>query len=183
MKIDEIIEIVPERFYDERGFFSETWNRRKFNEEVKNVDFVQDNISMSLKKGTLRGLHFQSQPHAQSKLVYCITGSLFDVVVDIRVGSPTYGNWFGEELSEQNGKQLFVPIGFLHGFLTLEPNTKVLYKCSNFYSPQSECSVRYNDPEIGIEWPDLNVTYCLSDKDRNAPFLNQINSPFEYKGN
>ena len=126
-----VLLITPARFGDHRGFFSETWHRKRMIEAGVDIDFVQDNHSMSAQVGTLRGLHFQAPPHAQDKLVRCVRGSVFDVAVDIRKGSPTYGHWVGYELSAENGAQLLVPKGFLHGFLTRVPDTEVIYKCSD----------------------------------------------------
>ena len=170
--------ITPARFQDERGFFSETWNHKRFCEEVADVSFVQDNHSMSNEAGTVRGLHFQAPPFAQAKLVRCGRGRLFDVAVDIRKGSPNYGKWIGEELSFENGKQMFIPTGFLHGFVTLEPFTEIIYKCSNFYHFVSEGCVKFDDPEINIELP-LDMSKALvSEKDASALRLSQIDNPF-----
>lgn len=145
-------------------------------------DWVQDNHSMSMQAGTVRGLHFQSPPHAQDKLVRCGRGALFDVAVDIRRGSPTYGQWVGAELSFENGKQLLVPAGFLHGFATLLPETEVVYKCSDYYAPECDGAVRFDCPTIGINWDLGNLEPVLSDKDAAAPGLEAFDSPFEYKG-
>ena len=172
--------ITPRRFSDSRGFFSESWNREIFSKNGFNIDFVQDNHSFSIKPGTVRGLHLQTPPHAQDKLVRCGRGRLLDVAVDVRRGSPTYGHWVGAELSFDNGKQLLVPKGFLHGFVTLEPETEIIYKCSDHYAPDCEASVRWDDPEIGIEWG-LAGAPVLSDKDAAAPFLRDFESPFVYE--
>ncbi len=142
-----------------------------------NVDFVQDNHSMSEDVGTLRGLHFQAPPHAQAKLVRCGRGRLLDVAVDIRKGSPTYGRWVAEELSFDNGRQLWIPAGFLHGFVTREPMTEIVYKCSDFYSPEADGAVRWNS--CGIDWQ-LDVEPLLSEKDSAAPTLEDFDSPFEW---
>ena len=144
------------------------------------IDFVQDNHSVSATVGTVRGLHFQAPPSAQDKLVRCGHGRLFDVAVDIRKGSPTYGQWVGEELSFENGKQLLVPKGFLHGFMTLEPDTEIIYKCSDYYAPESDGAVRWDS--CGIDWP-LSVDPILSDKDALAPGLADFDSPFTYGEN
>lgn len=136
---------------------------------------------MSGDVGTVRGLHFQTPPADQAKLVRCGRGTIFDVAVDIRKGSPTYGKWVGYELSAQNGSQLFIPAGFAHGFVTLEPDSEIVYKCSNYYAPENEGSLRWDDPEVGIDWP-LTVDPILSDKDAIAPFLTDLNSPFEFEG-
>jgi dTDP-4-dehydrorhamnose 3,5-epimerase len=132
--------------------FSETWNRERLAENGIDIDFVQDNHSLSAAVGTVRGLHFQAPPHAQAKLVRCGRGALFDVAVDIRKGSPTYGRWFGIELSFENGKQLLIPAGFAHGFATRAPDTEIIYKCSDYYAPEAEGALRYDDPDIGIDW-------------------------------
>ena len=140
-------------------------------------DFVQDNHSFSKKKNTLRGLHFQSPPYAQAKLVRCGRGAIFDVAVDIRKGSPTFGHWQGYELTAENGEQLYLPIGFAHGFLTLKPYSEIIYKCSDYYAPECEGSVLWSDPDIGINWPRLKDP-ILSVKDENAPLFKNIDSPF-----
>ena len=169
--------ITPPRFGDARGFFSETWSRPKLAAAGIEIDFVQDNHSLSATPGTVRGLHFQAPPHAQDKLVRCGRGRLFDVAVDIRRGSPTYGRWWGTELSFENGRQLLVPAGFAHGFATLEPDTEIVYKCSDVYAPETEGALLWNDPEIGIEWP-VEGEAILSDKDAVAPRLAEFETPF-----
>ena len=169
----------PIRFGDHRGFFSESWNKQRMLDSGLDIDFVQDNHSLSAQVGTVRGLHFQSPPHAQDKLVRCGRGRLFDVAVDIRRGSPTYGQWVGEELSFENGKQLLVPKGFLHGFMTLEPNTEIVYKCSDYYAPDCDGAVRWDS--CGIEWPLDFAAPVLSDKDNVAPLLADFDSPFVYE--
>lgn len=178
--LPDLLILTPQRFGDNRGFFSESWNRNKFAKHGLEFDFVQDNHSLSEKTGTLRGLHYQTPPHAQDKLVRCGRGRLFDVAVDIRKGSPAYGRWFGVELSFDNGKQLLVPKGFLHGFISLEPDTEIVYKCTDFYAPECDAAIRWDDPSIGIDWPLGNSQPALSDKDINAPHLADIDSPFEY---
>nr|WP_289847751.1 dTDP-4-dehydrorhamnose 3,5-epimerase [Shimia thalassica] len=177
-----VLLITPARFGDHRGFFSESWNRQRMVENGVDIDFVQDNHSLSREVGTVRGLHFQSPPHAQAKLVRCGKGSLFDVAVDIRKGSPTFGRWIGEELSFENGKQLLIPAGFLHGFVTREPDTEIIYKCSDYYSPECDGAVRFDDPDIAIDWNMGDVAAVLSDKDTAAPFLKDFDSPFVYEG-
>lgn len=176
-KILGVILIEARRFIDDRGYFAETYSYKRSEDLGIGVSFVQDNCSVSLQIGTLRGLHFQAPPHAQAKLVRCGRGSIFDVAVDIRQGSPTYGQWVGEVLSEGNGKQLFIPEGFAHGFVTLEPNSEIVYKCSDYYAPETEGSLRWDDPDIGIEWP-LTGAPVLSEKDAIAPFLADFKSPF-----
>ena len=173
-----VLVLTPRRFGDARGFFSETWNARRFRENGIETDFVQDNHSLSAAPGTVRGLHFQAPPHAQAKLVRCGRGRLFDVAVDIRRGSPTYGSWTGLELSFENGRQLLIPEGFAHGFMTLEPDTEIVYKCSDYYAPETEGAVIWNDPDIAIHWPKGEADAILSEKDAAAPPLSGIDTPF-----
>lgn len=170
-----VVLLTPRRFGDARGWFSETWNKRSMADAGIEVDFVQDNHSMSGPIGTLRGLHYQAPPHAQDKLVRCTLGVVFDVVVDARVGSPTYGQWAGYELSAENGAQLFVPKGFLHGFVTRMEDTEVQYKCSDYYAPKADGAVRWDS--LGIDWG-LTGDPVLSDKDRAAPAFADWASPF-----
>jgi dTDP-4-dehydrorhamnose 3,5-epimerase len=172
--------LTPRRFGDARGFFSESWNRRLLAENGMDFDFVQDNHSVSARVNTVRGLHFQSPPHAQAKLVRCGKGQLFDVAVDIRSGSPTYGRWFGIELSFENGRQLMIPAGFLNGFSTREPDTEIIYKCTDYYSPTADGAVRFDDPDIGIDWG-LTGEPVLSDKDAAAPRLCDFSTPFSFE--
>ena len=146
------------------------------------IDWVQDNHSLSMQADTVRGLHFQSPPHAQAKLVRCGRGLLFDVVVDIRKGSPTYGQWIGVELSFENGKQLLIPAGFLHGFATRQSDTEIIYKCSDYYAPECDGAVRFDCPQIGIDWSLEGVSPVLSEKDAAAPGLDHFDSPFVYEG-
>ncbi len=171
--------LVPQRFGDARGFFSECWSQRSLAEQGIEIDFVQDNHSLSMQKGTLRGLHFQSPPHAQAKLVRCGRGALFDVAVDIRRGSPSYGKWFGIELTAENGKQLLVPAGFLHGFITRAPESEILYKCSDYYAPDCDGAVAWDS--CGVDWG-FDGTPLLSDKDAAAPALADFDSPFTWEG-
>jgi dTDP-4-dehydrorhamnose 3,5-epimerase len=180
--LEGVREIVPKKFGDHRGFFSETYNARTFEKAGINAGFVQDNHSFSAAAGTLRGLHFQNPPMAQAKLVRVTRGSVFDVAVDIRKGSPDYGKWVGVVLSAENWNQLFVPKGFAHGFLTLVPNTEVLYKVDEFYSSENDRSVRYDDPAIGVEWPKIDGPLQLSEKDRAAPLLADSDANFVYGG-
>ena len=174
--------LVPKRFGDDRGFFAETYSRRKYLEYGIDIEFVQDNHSLSREIGTLRGLHFQAPPHAQAKLIRCVRGAIFDVAVDIRRESPAYGKWEGYMLTEENGHQLYVPVGFAHGFLTIKPSSEIVYKCSDYYAPEAEGSIMWNDPDIGINW-DLNGEPILSSKDANALPLKDIESPFIYGQN
>lgn len=177
-----VVVLTPKRFGDARGFFCESWSRQRMAEAGFDIDWVQDNHSVSAQVGTVRGLHFQSPPHAQAKLVRCGRGALFDVAVDIRKGSPTFGQWFGTELSFENGKQLLVPAGFLHGFVTRMPDTEIVYKCSDYYAPECDGAVRFDCPEIGIDWGMNGITPVLSDKDQAAPTLDRFDSPFVYEG-
>lgn len=170
--------LVPQRFGDARGFFSESWNRQRLLDHGIDLDFVQDNHSLSMQEGTLRGLHFQSPPHAQDKLVRCGRGALFDVAVDIRAGSPSYGKWFGVELTAENGKQLLVPAGFLHGFITRAPETEIIYKCTDYYAPDCDGAVAWDS--CGIEWG-FDGPPVLSDKDAAALSLAEFNSPFVFE--
>lgn len=164
---------------DERGLFAETYSLKKYSGMGIDVEFVQDNFSFSRNTGTLRGLHFQFPPKAQAKLVSCIRGAIFDVAVDIRKGSPTFGKWEAYQLTPSNGKQLFVPIGFAHGFLTLEPDSEVIYKCSNYYDPEKECSILWNDPNLAIEWP-LDRKPIVNEKDSVASAFKVLRTPFIY---
>ena len=175
-----VIRITPPRHGDHRGFFGETYSRRRYTEIGIDIEFVQDNHSLSKAVGTLRGLHFQVPPAAQAKLVRCGRGAIFDVAVDIRRGSPTYGQWEGYELTEENGHQLYVPVGFAHGFVTLEPDSEIVYKCTDYYAPETEGAVRWDS--CGIHWP-LPVDPILSDKDDVAPALADFDSPFIYGEN
>lgn len=169
--------ITPARFGDARGWFSETWNATKMQAAGLGIDWVQDNHSFSAQVGTLRGLHFQSPPRAQDKLVRCTRGAIFDVAVDIRVGSPTYGQWFGVELTAENGKQLLVPKGFLHGFVTRTPDVEVQYKCSDVYAPECDGSVLWSS--LGIDWG-LTGDPVLSAKDQAATPFDAFTSPFTF---
>ncbi len=175
--------IAPKRFGDDRGWFTEVYNEEKFRELGIDERFVQDNHSLSKPVGTLRGLHFQTPPHGQAKLVRCIRGRILDVAVDIRKGSPTYGKWVGAELSAENGNQLFIPVGFAHGFVTLEPDSEVTYKVSAFYAPKNDAGLRWNDPDIAVDWGlRADVAPILSPKDETHPFLKDFVSPFDYDG-
>lgn len=182
-KLAGVLILSPARFGDARGFFSESWNRKTLAAQGITLDFVQDNHSLSAQIGTIRGLHFQSPPHAQAKLVRCGRGCLFDVAVDIRRDSPTYGQWLGEELSDQNGRQLLIPAGFLHGFITRAPDTEIIYKCTDYYAPACDGAVRFDDPDIGIDWGlPAGVAPILSDKDAAAPLLRDLDTPFVFEG-
>ena len=167
--LKEVFIIEPKVFGDARGWFMETWSKAKFDTAGLNYDFVQDNQSFSAQKGTLRGLHYQLNPMAQAKLVRCTRGELLDVAVDIRQNSPQFGKWTSAILSAENKRQLLIPRGFAHGFITLTDNVEVQYKTDNFYAPQCEGNIRWDDPQIGIDWK-IEPT-ILADKDANAPFL------------
>jgi dTDP-4-dehydrorhamnose 3,5-epimerase len=177
-----VVILRPARHGDARGFFSESWNQKRMAEAGLHYDFVQDNHSLSAAVGTVRGLHYQTPPHAQAKLVRCGQGVLFDVAVDIRRGSPTYSHWVGVELSAQNGKQLLIPAGFLHGFSTRAPDTEIIYKCTDYYAPDCDAAVRYDDPDIGIDWGLDGAAPLLSAKDTAAPFLADVQTPFTFEG-
>ena len=176
----DVLVLTPARFGDDRGWFSETWNAPRMAQAGLSIDFVQDNHSMSGAVGTLRGLHYQSPPHEQDKLVRCTRGAIFDVAVDVRVGSPGYGSWVGVELTAQNARQLFVPKGFLHGFVTRVADTEVQYKCSDIYAPECDGGIRWDDPDIGIDWG-LTGAPVLSAKDTAAPLLRDFVSPFVWR--
>jgi dTDP-4-dehydrorhamnose 3,5-epimerase len=174
LALDGILEFVPKKFGDARGFFSETYSQAAFAEAGIDIAWVQDNQSLSAEKGVLRGLHFQLAPFAQDKLIRVLRGAIFDVAVDLRRGSPTYGKWVSCVLSSDAWNQLLVPKGFAHGFLTLEPGVEVLYKVSAPYAPSHDRSIRWNDPAIGIDWPLGGRDPILSSKDAAAPFLAEI---------
>lgn len=173
--------VEPKRFGDARGWFTETYNEATFVARGISSRFVQDNHSLSVPAFTLRGLHFQTPPHGQDKLVRCIRGRIYDVAVDVRMGSPTYGQWVGAELTAANGHQLFIPVGFAHAFVTLEPECEVTYKCSALYAPQSDGGIRWDS--VGIDWPiPAGVVPSLSEKDKVLPALDDFESPFAYDG-
>jgi dTDP-4-dehydrorhamnose 3,5-epimerase len=179
--IPEVKLLTPKRHVDQRGWLSETFKASDFASDPA-VLFVQDNHALSRAAGTLRGLHFQAPPHAQVKLIRCIRGAVFDVVVDLRKGSPTYGQWVSAELTAENGHQLFVPTGFAHGYMTTEPESELFYKVSDYYAPGSEGGLRFDDPDIGISWPLPPPRITLSDKDRTLPLLRDFDTPFAYDG-
>lgn len=178
LELDGLLEVRPKRVSDERGFFSEVWREDQMAEAGIEASFVQDNHSFSAARGVLRGLHFQQPPADQHKLVRVSRGSIFDVAVDIRRGSRTFGQWAGLVISAVEWNQLFVPRGFAHGFVALEESTEVLYKVSASYSPEHERAVRFDDPAIGIEWPVETAALILSDKDRSAPPLAEVETGF-----
>ena len=178
-ELKDVILIEPIVYADERGYFMESYNQKKFSENGISCNFVQDNMSRSV-KGTLRGLHYQLNPHAQGKLIRVTLGSVFDVAVDIRKGSPTFAQWIGEELSAENKKSLYIPPGFAHGFYVLSDTAEFSYKCSAFYSPQSEAGLIWNDPTINIEWPLNSSNVILSDKDIKLPTIDNAEINFTY---
>jgi dTDP-4-dehydrorhamnose 3,5-epimerase len=165
--------VTPQKHGDPRGFFSEVYNRRTLRDVIGDLDFVQDNHSLSVEKGTIRGLHFQSPPSAQGKLVRVTRGAVFDVAVDIRRKSPTFGRYISAVLSAENWSQLWIPVGFAHGFCTIEPNTEVIYKVTDYYSAADDRGIAWNDPDIGIEWPVDSRAVSLSDKDTRHPKLSE----------
>jgi dTDP-4-dehydrorhamnose 3,5-epimerase len=178
--ISGLILLTPGRISDNRGYFSEIFRIDLFNKYVGEHKFTQGNESLSKQAGTIRGLHFQSEPHAQGKLVRCTAGALFDVAVDIRIGSPTYGQWVGETLTPENGKQLWVPPGFAHGFCSLEPNTVICYNVTDYYNAQCDKGLAWNDPAIAIRWPDIANPDTLSSKDLDLPPLSDLPDYFSW---
>ncbi|WP_373006383.1 dTDP-4-dehydrorhamnose 3,5-epimerase [Hyphomonas sp.] len=178
LAIPDVKLVTPSRFGDDRGFFSETYNAETFSAAGIEADFVQDNHSLSTQTGTLRGLHFQAPPFAQSKLVRVLRGAILDVAVDIRRNSPTYGKWVSAELSATNGVQIFVPRGFLHGFVTREPDTEIAYKVDNYYSRECDGAVQWNDPALAIDWGLPADGAILSDKDAQAQSFAAFKTPF-----
>lgn len=178
--LPEVKILTPRRFGDDRGWFCESWNARRMAEAGLDIAFVQDNHSFSAKAGTVRGLHYQAPPHAQTKLVRVAAGAIRDVAVDVRRGSASYGRWVATELSAGNGRQMLVPKGFLHGFVTLLPDTHVLYKTDDHYAPDCDGAVRFDDPGLAIDWGIAPGAAVLSDKDAGAPGFSAFESPFEY---
>ncbi|MFC5355638.1 dTDP-4-dehydrorhamnose 3,5-epimerase [Azospirillum himalayense] len=180
LDIPEIKIIRPKKHGDERGFFSETYSKASFADAGIDIDFVQDNHSFSAETGTVRGLHFQTPPFAQDKLVRVLRGAILDVAVDLRVGSPTYGRHVSAVISAATWNQILIPIGFAHGLVTLEPDTEVLYKVSNVYSPAHDKGLLWNDPDLGIAWPVSKAQAILSAKDRVQPRLGELPAVFHY---
>jgi len=164
--------IEPEPIEDARGFYARALCEKEFADHGLELNIVQSNISFSLKKGTLRGMHYQVAPHLEAKIVRCTRGGIYDVIIDMREESPTYKQWYGQELTSENRKTLYIPGGFAQGFITLQDNSEVSYNVTEFYHPESERGLRYNDPEFGIEWPITPVV--ISDKDRNCPDFNSL---------
>ena len=175
-KLEGVVIITPDVFGDHRGFFMESWSEHKMEEAGLHYNFVQDNHSMSSVKGTLRGIHFQKGDKAQAKLVRCVKGAVLDVAVDLRHESPTYKQWVAVELSAENKKQLMIPRGFGHGFVTLTDEVEFLYKADNYYAPEADGGIRWNDPEIGVDWGVENP--ILSAKDEKNPFLHELGEVF-----
>lgn len=182
LKLPGVILVKPRRFSDARGYFSETYNEKTFRAAGITAHFVQDNQSLSTQRGTIRGLHFQLPPAAQGKLVRVLQGSVYDVAVDLRVGSPTYSRWEGATLTAEGGEQIYVPRGFAHAFCTLEPDTVVAYKVDEFYAPASDSGLIWNDPTLAIEWPVAANEVVLSDKDKKLGRFADFASPFVYEG-
>jgi dTDP-4-dehydrorhamnose 3,5-epimerase len=177
--LDGPVEILPSKIEDERGYFSEIFRLSEFTQHAGPVNFVQDNQSLSVRRGTLRGLHFQSHPAAQGKLVRCLAGKILDVAVDIRADSPTYGRWVSVTLSPNDNNQLWVPVGFAHGFCTLEASSIISYRVTSYYSPENDKGVAWDDADIGVAWPDFADPATLSAKDRAQPKLSDLPRYFE----
>jgi dTDP-4-dehydrorhamnose 3,5-epimerase len=181
LEISGLLLVVPNRLRDTRGFFSETFRADKLTAEGVEADFVQDNQVQSTQKGVLRGLHFQTPPRAQGKLVRCTRGAILDVAVDIRAGSPTYGRHVALELSEANWHQLWIPPGFAHGYVTLEHNCEVIYKVTDYYAPECDRGIAWDDPALAIDWRLPTVEIVLSDKDRRQPLLADVEPAFQFR--
>jgi dTDP-4-dehydrorhamnose 3,5-epimerase len=176
------LEIIPRKIEDERGYFSELFRLDRFAKEAGGVEFVQDNQSLSVRPGTIRGIHFQTHPHAQGKLVRCLAGSALDIAVDLRRGSATYGGWVSAVLTPETNNQLWIPVGFGHVFCTLEPRTIIGYRVTNYYSPENDKGVAWDDPAIGIDWPDIADPSTLSAKDSRQPSLAELPDYFSMEG-
>ena len=183
LQIPDVKILTLQKHGDSRGFLTESYNKRLFEEVEINIDFVQDNHVFVVEKGTVRGLHFQTEPFAQDKLVRVPRGAIFDVVVDIRVGSPTYGQHVSAVISAENWSQIFVPTGFAHGLVTLEPNTEILYKVSNYYSPEHDKGIYWNDSALGIEWDVDESKAIMSEKDKKQPLLSELPAYVHFEGN
>lgn len=180
--LDGPLGIAPRKIEDDRGYFSEIYRHDSFSQRAGAVDFVQDNQSLSRRAGTVRGIHFQSHPAAQGKLVRCLAGKVWDVAVDLRHGSPSFGRWIGVTLTPEDNNQLWVPVGFGHAFCTLEPNSIISYRVTSYYSPENDRGVAWNDPVIAIDWPSLADAETLSAKDRSQPALADLPTYFSMKG-
>lgn len=179
--ISDVKILTPKKFGDDRGFFSEVWNARTMSEAGLDIDFVQDNHALSADVGTVRGLHYQLNPAAQGKLVRVVRGAVLDVAVDIRKGSPTFGQHVAVELSAANWRQLWVPAGFAHGYCTIEPDTEFVYKVTDYYSPDHDCGILWDDLDLGIKWPVAVEKAILSEKDKVLPVLKDQQRLFEFK--
>jgi dTDP-4-dehydrorhamnose 3,5-epimerase len=177
LSIPEVVLIAPQRFVDARGHFMVTYELDQFR-QLGMPEFVQDNQALSTHAGTIRGFHFQRPPHAQGKLIRVLKGAIFDVAVDLRAGSPTFGKWVAATLTMTTAEQLFVPRGFAHGYCTLEDGTEVAYKCDSFYAPAAEAGILFSDPDLGVDWPVSPVAAILADKDRALPLLRDVAVPF-----
>jgi len=177
--LDSAFLICPELLQDERGFFARTWCQREFSERGLNSQLVQCNVSQNVQRGTLRGMHWQAMPRPETKLVRCTSGAIFDVIVDVRTGSPTFGDWQGFELSAANRRALYIPAGFAHGFLTLEDNSEVFYQMSDFYESSLSRGLHHSDPTVGIKWPD--EIRIVSERDQSLPFLQEAVSRTEQR--
>lgn len=181
LELPGLLQVVPKRSADARGYFAETFREDAFCARVGNVRFVQENQSLSVEAGTIRGLHFQAPPFAQGKLVRCLAGSLYDVAVDLRTGSPAFGKWTGVTISVEAGNQLWIPAGFAHGFCSLEPNTVISYKVTAYYSAPHDRGVAWDDPQLGIKWPEIAKLATLSEKDGRQPALAALPSFFDFE--
>jgi len=181
LAVDGPIEVFPKKHGDDRGYFSEIYRSDSFDEQVGSTSFVQDNQSLSVHAGTIRGIHFQTHPRAQGKLVRCIAGSVLDIAVDLRWDSPTFGKWVSALLSSNDNNQLWVPIGFGHAFCTLEQNSVVSYRVTDYYSREHDRGVAWDDPQIAINWPSVTDPGTLSEKDRNQPSLAELPTYFSVK--
>ena len=179
--IEGPLEIVPRKIGDDRGYFSEIFRLAQFIEIAGRCEFVQDNQSLSIRPGTIRGIHFQSRPSAQGKLVRCLAGSVFDVAVDLRHDSPSFGRWISTVLTPDSLNQLWIPVGFGHGFCTLEPNSIISYRVTDYYSPENDKGVAWNDPNLNVEWPDLADPETLSGRDRAQPAFEDLPDHFSVK--
>ena len=182
LDIPDVKILTPRKFGDDRGFFSEVYNKQRLSDAGIDLDFIQDNQSLSAETGVLRGLHFQKPPMAQAKLVRVVRGRILDVAVDIRRGSPTFGRHVSAEISAEAWNQILVPVGFAHGFVTLEPNTEVIYKVDAPYAPETEAGIIWNDPDLGIAWPVAAEDVQLSAKDEILPTLAELDVIFDYQG-
>ena len=183
LSIPDIIVFSPRRFLDDRGYFSETFKLKDFQDRIgQPITFVQDNTSFSKSRGTVRGLHCQSTPFGQGKLVQCLRGTILDIAVDFRENSTTFGHWACAKLSAQNGKQMWIPEDFLHGYVTLEDNCQIAYKCTNYYNKDHEHAVLWNDPDLNIDWQIEHESAIISDKDARAPLFADLKPPFIIKG-